>query len=156
MRIETLPSPGLLANGIKLRVESAKAISAIQTSLRNVVGGKGSNAKTLSDFFAACVTELSSLHEQAVPTISSRTATSATQVNIVFSEAMDQTVVPALAAFTSAGNTITAAAWTSATNLRLTGTGFAATDNLTYTKPAVSYLRDLAGNAIATSSASLT
>lgn len=155
MRIESLLSPGSLSNGIRLRTEAAKAIGSVEVTAMRTPGNKIGSAKTLADFFTDCASKLSSLYETVVPTISSRTATSATQVNIVFSEAMDQTVVPALSAFTSAGNTITAAAWTSSTNLRLTGTGFAAGEDLTYTKPAVSYLRDLAGNAVATSSANM-
>lgn len=155
MKINSLPSPGLLSNGIKLRVESAKAISSVEMTCARTPGGKTSSAKTLSDFYAACVTSLAALWEVVLPTIVSRTATSATQVDIVFSEPMDQTVIPALSAFTSAGNTITLAAWTSTTNLRITGTGFAAGENFTYTQPAVSFLRDLAGNAVATSSANL-
>jgi hypothetical protein len=155
MKINDLLSPGLLSNGIKLRVEASKAISSVQIMAMRTPGGRSQTAKGLSDFFADCVTKVAGLFEVVLPTIVSRTATLATQVNIVFSEPMDQTVVPALTAFTSAGNTITLAAWTSSTNLRITGTGFAAAENFTYTQPAVSYLRDLAGNAVATSSANL-
>lgn len=155
MRIETLLSPGQLSCGIELRKLASKAISSVEITAMRTPGNKIPGAKTLSDFFTDCASKLASLYETVAPTISSRTATSATQVNIVFSEAMDQTVIPALSAFTSAGNTITAAAWTSSTNLRITGTGFAAGENFTYTQPGVSYLRDLAGNAVATSSANL-
>jgi hypothetical protein len=49
---------------------------------------------------------------------------------------MDTGVTPAAAAFAVSGDTVTAVAWTSSTNLRLTGTGFAAAESLVYTKPA--------------------
>lgn len=156
MRIETLPSPGLLTNGVRLRTEVAKAISSVEINAMHTPGGKVPGAKVLSDFFAAGVTALASLHEEVVPTVSSRVATLATQINITYSEAMDQTVVPALAAFTIAGDTITSIAWFSATVLRITGTGFASGESLVYTKPAVSYVRDLAGNAVASNTANLT
>jgi hypothetical protein len=156
MKINDLLSPGILANGIKLRVEAAKAIGSVEVTAMRTPGGKISSAKVLADFFTDCASKLSGLYEVVVPTVVSRVAASATQVNITFSEAMDQTVVPALSAFASSGNTITAAEWVSSTVLRLTGTGFAAGENLTYTKPDVSFLRDLAGNAVATTSANLT
>lgn len=155
MRIETLLAPGLLSNGIRLRTEASKAISAVEITAGRTPGGKTSAAATLQAFFTDCASKLSALVDSVVPTVSSKTATSATQINIVFSEAMDQTVVPDLSAFAISGDTITAAAWTSATNLRLTGTGFAAAETLAYTKPAVSYLRDKAGNAVASFSGAL-
>lgn len=156
MRLQSLLYVGgVISNGIKLRVEANKAISTIETVAGRTPGGKTGSAKLLADFFTDCASKLSTLYETVVPTVVSRTATSATQVNIVYSEAMDQTVVPALGAFTIAGDTITAIAWTSSTNLRLTGTGFAAAESLVYTKPAVSYVRDLAGNAVASNTANL-
>lgn len=156
MRETSLLSPGLLSNGFLVRREVAKAISAIEIAARRTPGGKTQAAAKLQAFLDDASDKLDDLVDAVVPTISSRVATSATVATITFSEAMDQTVIPALSAFTSAGNTITDAEWTSATVLVLTGTGFAAAENLTYTKPAVSYLRDLAGNAVATSSANLT
>jgi hypothetical protein len=150
MKINDLLSPGLLSNGIKLRIEAAKAISSVQVTCMRTPGGKTVSAKTLADFFTDCASQLSSLHEETAPTITAQVATSATQINLTLSEAMDTSVVPALSAFAISGDTITAIAWTSSTNLRLTGTGFAAAESLVYTKPAVSYLRDKAGNALAT------
>lgn len=159
MKINDLLSPGLLSNGIKLRIEAAKAISSVQVTAMRTPGGKFDGAKKLSDFFTDCASQLSALIDSAAPTISSRVATAATTVKLSFSEAMDETVVPALSAFSSSGNTITAAAWGTAGDagkLVITGTGFASGENFTYTAPAVSYLRDKAGNAVATSSANLT
>lgn len=156
MRDITLPSPGLLAKSYDLRRTAASSISSVEVAAARTPGGKTQAAGTLQAFFTACATSLNGLVDVVLPTISSRVAASATTVNMTFSKPMDQTVIPALSAFTSAGNTITAAAWTSATVLQFTGTGFAAAENFTYTQPAVSYLRDLAGNAVATSSANLT
>lgn len=156
MRETTLLSPGLLSNGFLVRREVAKAISAIEIAARRTPGGKTQAAAKLSAFLTDAASKLTAMIDAVVPTVSSRVATSATVVTLTFSEAMDQTVVPALTAFASAGNTITAAAWTSSTTLQVTGTGFASGEAFGYTKPAVSYLRDLAGNAVATTSANLT
>jgi len=152
MRIETLLSPGLLTNGIRLRTEAAKAISSVEIVAGRSGGGKTQAAGTLAAFFTDCASVLSALVDQTVPTWAGAVATaaSATQINIVFAEAMDQTVTPSETAFAISGDTITAAAWTSSTNLRLTGTGFAAAETLSYTKPVSNYVRDLAGNALAT------
>jgi hypothetical protein len=153
MKINDLLSPGLLSNGIRLRVEAAKAISSVQITCMRTPGGKTTSAKTLSDFFSDCATQLASLYDVTVAafgSVTSATATSATQINIVFPEAMDTGVTPAAAAFAVSGDTVTAVAWTSSTNLRLTGTGFAAAESLVYTKPATNALRDRAGNQTAT------
>lgn len=156
MRVDTLLSPGQLSNGFLVRREVAKAISAIEMVARRTAGGKTQSAAKLQAFLTDAASKLTAMVDAVVPTVSTRVATSATTVTITFSEAMDQTVVPALSAFASAGNTITAAAWSSATVLIITGTGFASGEAFGYTKPAVSYLRDLAGNAVATTSANLT
>jgi hypothetical protein len=152
MRIETLLSPGLLSNGWRLRTEACKAISSVEITAGRTPGGKTTSAKALYDFFTDCASALSALYDVTAPTMAgtTATATSATQINIVFAEAMDQGVAPDAAAFSISGDTITAVAWTSSTNLRLTGTGFAAAETLTYTKPATNALRDLAGNQVAT------
>lgn len=157
MRIETLLSPGLLSNGWRLRTEACKAISSVEITAGRTPGGKTRSAKDLYDFFTDCASALSALYDVTVPTWAgaTATATSATQINIVFAEAMDQTVTPDASAFAITGDTITAVAWTSSTNLRLTGTGFAAAESLAYTKPATSYVRDLAGNALATGTKTL-
>lgn len=157
MRETTLLSPGLLSNGFLLRREVAKAISGIEIAARRTPGGKTQAASKLKAFLVDASTKLDAMIDAVVPTLAAATATatSATQINIVFAEPMNQTVVPALTAFTIPGDTITAAAWTSSTNLRLTGTGFAAAEVLTYTKPAYSGLRDLAGNQVATGTKTL-
>jgi hypothetical protein len=156
MKINALPSPGFLSNGVKLRVEAAKAIGSIQMTAARTAGGVTPSAGKLASFFTACASALSALYEAVAPTISSRVATSATLVTMTFSEAMDDSILPTPAAFASAGNTVTAIAWTSPTTLAITGTGFASGEAFGYTAPAVNYLRDRSGNAVATSSANLT
>lgn len=153
MKINDLLSPGVLANGIKLRVEAAKAIGSIEVLCNRIPGNKSPSAKALADFFTDCASKLSTLHEETAPTITAQVASSATTIKLTFSEAMDETVLPAVSAFAITGDTITGLAWGSggdAGKLILTGTGFAAAESLVYTKPSVSYLRDKAGNALAT------
>lgn len=55
MRVETLPSPGLLSNGIRIRIEAAKAISSVEISAGIPANaGKTSTATELKAFFDAC------------------------------------------------------------------------------------------------------
>lgn len=155
MKINDLASPGLLSNGIKLRIEAAKAISSVELTCARTPGHKTSSAKTLSDFFSSCVTALASLYDVTAPTFTGA-ATSSTTIKLTFSEAMDTGVTPAAAAFAISGDTITSVAWGTAGDagkLILTGTGFAAAESLAYTKPATNALRDLAGNQVATAAA---
>lgn len=151
MRIDSLLSPGQLSNGFLLRREAGKAISSVEMTAARTAGNKTVAARTLRAFFTDCATKLDALVSDAAiafSAVTSATATSATQINIVFPAAMDQSVVPATTAFAIAGDTFTVVEWTSATNLRLTGTGFAAAESLAYTKPASNFLRDLAGVAV--------
>lgn len=150
MRIETLLSPGLLTNGLKLRTEACKAISSIEITAGRTPGGKIDSANVLKAFFTDCAGKMDAMIDVTAPAWAGivATAASATQINIVFLEDMDQTVTPLPGAFAISGDTITAAAWTSARNLRLTGTGFAAAESLAYTKPATNAARDLAGNQV--------
>ncbi len=154
MRDTTLPSPGPAASmGHNLRRLSAQAISQVEIVAGKTLGGKTAAAAQLQAFFTACATALNAFVDTTAPTwaAATATATSATQINIVFAENMDITVAPAASAFAISGDTITAVAWTSATNLRLTGTGFAAAETLSYTKPTTNtYIRDRVGNALAT------
>jgi stage V sporulation protein SpoVS len=149
MRIENLPSPGILSSSLRLRTEATKAINAVEIVAGRTPGGKTIAAGTLATFFTACASAIAALSDVAVvgfASVTSATAASATQLNIVFPESMDQTVVPAPTAFAISGDTITAVAWVNATTLRLTGTGFASGESLVYTKPATNALRDRAGN----------
>ena len=152
MRVSELPSPGFLSNAIRLRSEAAKAISTIQIQTARSGGSGSANARTLRDFFEACYDTMTDNFGD-IPAITTAVATSATTLKLSFTGGvtMDTTVKPAASAFTSAGNTITAVAWGTggdAGKLILTGTGFAATDSLVYTKPAANFLRDNLGQAV--------
>lgn len=155
MRIDALPSPGILTQSIRLRTDVAKAISAAEVNAMHTPGGKTTSAKVLSDFFSAAVTALAGLYDVTVTAFSgvtSAVASSATTIKITFAETMDTGVAPLPADFAISGDTITAVAWGTAGDagkLILTGTGFAAAETLAYTKPAVNALRDRAGNQMA-------
>lgn len=97
MRVETLPSPGLLSNGIRIRIEAAKAISAVEINAGIPVNaGVSSSAKPLKDFFDACSTAIASLVDVTVPVITSRSATGANTSRIIltYGEGLDPKKVP--------------------------------------------------------------
>lgn len=154
MRVDTLPSPGLLSNGIRIRIEAAKAISAAEINA-NLNGGTSSTASVLYDFFTACATALSALRDIVVPTVASRSATDANKSRIVltFSEGLDPKFVPAPAAFAV---TVQAKTVTKVTvdgpfvYLDLNTPLVAGAVSVAYTQPgAGSNLRDDAGNLVA-------
>lgn len=155
MRIENLLSPGLYSNGIKLRTEAAKAISAAEVTAMVTPGGLNPSAGVLAAFFSDCAAKLAGLYETTAPTVSSRTRVSATEVRIVFSEKMDTSVLPTAAAFASSGNTITDIKWLNDTTLVLIGTGFAVTETVSYTQPALNAIRDRSANKVASFSGAL-
>lgn len=103
MRLETLKSPGLISNGVRLRSEASKAISAVEIVAGRTPGGKTNTAKTLSDFFSDCVSKLSGLLDAVLPTYASSliTAAAPTKLVITLSEDMDPGVIPAGSAFVS-------------------------------------------------------
>lgn len=155
MRIETLPSPGLLSNGIRLRTEAAKAISAIEIQA-TFGSGKATYAKALSDFFTACAASISTFLDVTVPTVLTRAIDKsfANQLRIRHSEGLDPGFVPLPAAFTVAGVAKTVS------KVQMDGpdviltvtvpfvTGNAAT--VAYTQGAAAErLRDLSGNLVA-------
>lgn len=149
MRITALPSPGLLANGFSLRMEAAKAISAVEITAGRTPGGKTTTGASLSTFFTACASALSALGDLTAPTVVSAIAATGV-VTVTFTEALETSVVPAAAAFVfTPARTVTAVSVVGSTVL-VTATGVIATDSLTYTKPAVNGVRDLAGNQVAT------
>lgn len=154
MRETTLPGPGVISQGHELRRVAAQAISQIEIVAARTPGGKTRAAATLAAFFTAAAATLDNIKDSTAPTMAGTTATvnSATQITIVFAEAMTTSVTPAIGDFAvNNGGTVSAVAWVSG-NLRLTGTGYAAGDTVTYTKPTTNFLRDLAGNAVASGS----
>lgn len=153
MRVETLPSPGLLSNGIRIRIEAAKAISAVEINAA-YGAGKSSAAAPLSAFFTACAAALSTFLDVTLPTIAGRSIATSNAKRIVLtaSEALDPKFVPAVGDFAITGQV------KAVTKVTIDGpfvyldvaTAFAAgAVSVAYTKPATNQLRDLAGNELA-------
>lgn len=160
MRVETLPSPGLLSNGIRIRIEAAKAISAVEINAGIPAnGGKSSTAQPLSDFFTACVASLSTFLDAVVPTITARTIapSSPSRLTLAFSEGLDPAFVPAPAAFAVTGQVKTVTKVTvdgPLVHLDVNTPFIAGAVSVAYTQPgATSNLRDLSGNLVASSTA---
>lgn len=156
MRASDLTSPGVLSMGQQLRQVAAQAISQAQITANKTPGGKTRMAGQLQAFFEDCSDSLDAIVDVTAPTYSSSQVANATptKVRITFSENMDQSVVPALAALTLGGTAKTKSSvqWESATVLSITVTVAYANGNsitVAYTKPDTNYLRDLAGNAVA-------
>ncbi len=108
MRVSDLPSPGLLSMGIRLRIEAAKAISAVEISAGRAHGGaagKSPTAADLSAFFTACAAALSTFIEAIVPAITARNISAANKRRIVltYGEGLDPTKVPAVGDFAITG-----------------------------------------------------
>lgn len=150
MRYTTLPSPGVITRGHELRSQAAQAISQVEIVAKRTTGGKTRAAATLSTFFTACATALNSYTDLTVPTVSTRVRTNATTATITFSEPLDQTVVPALATITIGARVLSGVTVNGSGQLVVTGTAITAADVITYTKPSTNFLRDRAGNALAT------
>lgn len=102
MRVSTLPSPGLLSNGIRIRIEAAKAISAVEINAGIPAnGGKSSTAKQLSAFFTACSDAIATYIDTTVPTLVSAVITAAlpTRIVLTFNDDLDGNYVPATGDF---------------------------------------------------------
>jgi uncharacterized repeat protein (TIGR02059 family) len=158
MRVETLPSPGLLSNGIRIRIEAAKAISAVEINAGVPANnGRSSAAAPLRDFFQACADALTSLRDVTAPTIQARSATNANRSLIVltYNEGLDATHVPPTTAFAVTGQVRTV------TEVQIDGPFVFLTLNtplntgavsVAYTQPGTANLRlqDVSGNVTAT------
>ena len=99
MRIETLPSPGMLSMGIRLQMEAAKAISSVEIFAgRN--GGTSGSATKLHTFFTACATAIAALRDLTAPTVATRTqALGVNTVIITTSEPLDPRIIPPTTSF---------------------------------------------------------
>jgi hypothetical protein len=102
MRVENLPSPGLLSNGIRIRIEAAKAISAVEINAGIPAnGGISSTADPLHDFFTACAAAINGFRDVTVPVIAARSV-SASQPSVIvltYSEGLDPKRVPLVTDF---------------------------------------------------------
>jgi hypothetical protein len=106
MRIETLPSPGLLSNGIRIRIEAAKAISAVEINAGlSVNAGKSKSAFQLKAFFDACSAAIAGFVDIVLPVITSRViaAHNAKRITLAYSEGLDPAHVPPVTAFAITG-----------------------------------------------------
>lgn len=149
MRETTLPSPGALPEGFELRRKAAWAISRCEIVARRSAGGKTQAAGTLAAFFTACASALSSISDLVAPTVSTRVRTGANTLTVTFNETLDTSVVPAKSCFVfTPARTVTAVAVVG-TTVVVTATGVIATDSVAYTAPATNFLRDRAGNEVA-------
>lgn len=102
MRVETLPSPGLLSNGIRIRIEAAKAISAVEINAGITAnGGISGAAKPLYDFFIACADAIRDFRDVTVPLLSSLSvpASDPSTIILAYSEGLDSGKVPVPADF---------------------------------------------------------
>lgn len=160
MRIENLPSPGVISTSQALRTVAAKAISYVEIMAGMSADGKATEAKPLSAFFAACKAAADAVADTTAPTISTRQISAAKpdQITVTFSEDMDATVVPANSAFALAAPAKTIK------SLKISGNVLVITvtvpyevgdtaPTLAYTAPATNGLRDRSGNLLASSAA---
>ena len=152
MRVETLPSPGMLSMGIKLQTEAAKAISSVEIfASRN--GGTSGSATKLHAFFTACATAIASLRDLTAPTVTARNQTvGANVIRMTTSEPLDPRIIPDLSSMVTApvrtitrifieGNVL---------NVEYTGASLANGNTIAYTQPSgANKLQDSGGSLLA-------
>jgi hypothetical protein len=154
MRVETLPSPGLLSNGIRVRIEAAKAISAVEITA-GLSGGKTSTANALKGFFDACSTAVAGFVDVVVPTLVSAVINAANPKRIVltFTEGLDDFSIPATTAFVTATQVKAVSKVTIEENrvyVDVTAAFVAGAVTIAYTKPGSgAVVQDDAGNDLA-------
>jgi hypothetical protein len=106
MRVNDLPSAGILSNGTRLRIEASKAISSVQINAGIAANaGKAKSAKQLQDFFTFCANTLTTFLDVVVPTIVARSIapSSASELVITASEGLSKANVPDVTDFVVAG-----------------------------------------------------
>jgi hypothetical protein len=147
-----LPNPGSYAEGTQLRTAAAKALNAALVHAAQVPGGLTDEANTLQAFFTAGAAALNDIDDDVTHDFDNWTGVvaSATQINLAPVSAGDTSILPDETAFTvNNGGVVTSVEWVSATVFRITGTGFAAGDTVTYTVPVSNALRSASGKAVA-------
>lgn len=156
MRLDNLPSPGIVSNGIRLRTEAARAISSIEIVSSKYPGGLSGQATKLHTFFTACATAIAALRDVTAPTITAINVLNAdpTVVRVRFSERMDKSVIPAASAFAfTSARTIVSMDWNDDREDELVivvSASAVGVTNVAYTQPGVNQLRDYGGNLVAT------
>lgn len=157
MRVETLPTPGMLSMGIRLRTEASKAISSVEIFAgRN--GGTSGAATQLHAFFTACATAIASLRDLVAPTVASRTQpTGVNLVTITTSEPLDPRIIPPTTSFVTAPvRTITSVVIDGLkVQVAYDGAALANGNTIAYTQPGgLNKLQDAGGNLLASFGAS--
>jgi hypothetical protein len=152
MRVESLPSPGLLSNGIRLQTEASKAISSIEIFAART-GGTNGSATRLHAFFTACATAIAALRDNTVPTVTARNQTTgANVIRMTTSEPLDPKVIPDLSSMVTApARTITRISIEGSQLLvEYTGASLANGNTIAYTQPSgANKLQDNGGNLLA-------
>lgn len=156
MRVSTLPSPGRLATGVRLRIEAAKAISSVEIVTSAYPGGVSGQASKLHAFFTACANALTALRDVVLPTVTAVNVSNSSLrlARVRFSEAMDHGVLSAASAFVfTPARVIENVYWADERQDELVisvTTDLTGVTNLAYTAPGVNALRDFGGNLLAT------
>lgn len=152
MQITDVPYPGLLPNGLALRREVTKALSAAQVVSMNTPGGRSALAGTLRQFFLDAGALLDDLADGVTPELDIALigTEGAHSLELRFSEAMDAGIPP-MSAFVIGGtsNTPVSAAWADSETLVLTMQNAytsASTAIVNYVPPAEGALKDVSGN----------
>lgn len=153
MRLTDLPSPGRVANGIRMRTELVKAISSIQIASKSAANAKVAAAKDLTTCLNAAVAAISGFIDAVVPTVVTRStvAGDAKTVKVTFSEGLRPDVIPAASAFAfSPAKTITGMQVDGKVLTITVSAALTAGATLAYTQPATNRLQDPSGNLVAT------
>lgn len=156
MKLDTLPSPGLIPSGMALRSYMTKAVSYVEV-MADLKGGTTEQATTLDAFLAATRSAIAAYKDVAAPTLVSGLLTRSVNDKLLvltLSEAIDPTIVPAAGSFAVAldatPNVVTAVAVRGQTvSLTLTAAVTAGALTVAYTQPGTNALRDLSGNLLA-------
>ena len=155
MRVDTLPSPGLLHMGLQIRTQMAQTISGIEI-VAGATGGKASQAAQFDAFLVACRTAISTFIEVVAPTITARAirASEPTKLYLLAGEGLDPKFVPPVTAFAIAGVTkVVSKVEIDGPFIVLTVTVpwvFGNVSTVAYTQPgATTNARDLSGNLLA-------
>lgn len=154
MKLDFLPSPGLIPNGPRLQAEMTKACSYVET-MASMKGGLTEQANTLDSFCFAVQSAIIGFRDIGAPVYAGGAfgvAADPKKITLTYSEPLDQTVLPAkgswvvsqggaVSAVSIVGSTVVLTMTTALTNVATT---------VTYTKPAVNGLRDGSQNQVAT------
>lgn len=158
MKLDFLPSPGLIPNGPRLQAEMTRACSYVQV-MASLKGGLTEQAQTLDSFCAAVQAAIIGFRDITLPAYVSGSfgvAANPKRVVLVYSEPLDSTVKPPPGSWAlSQGGAVVAAVIEGSRVILTTTTALTnVATTVTYTKPAVNGIRDGSQNQVATHSLS--